>query len=1033
MTWEPPPDQSSLSPLSEAELGSVEPGELVNNLTRPEDLSALAAEKGLDYGMGEEEYNYVQDFDRLSAKVDEGGGFTSEVLLARGDLVHLRSGSSSPLLGVFLGVSSQRRYVYYTSQGIFYVSDNRSGEFQVPGLFTEEEIAPLLPYLDTAADSEAQTSRVLRKPQVDMPRELAAPIIRTMRAFRREIELYYRKYASGLDTAFEKIAHPTEVTFRTLEDVIAVVTGLPVPANGEYPPAMQFAISNALLKEKFGFKYEQRLYSSQKVLTVLARHNLESVYRVQSWLRAYWEEQSRQSAGLPVLPVITEGALVAKRFATKCQTLIAESRRLRRASGTRLDVITCNQGENPTEEKVPQAVSWSETDRDFIKVLHLHCSADALHKVQAFQWMPPSIVRMTNSFEELESLHLGTSWTLLTEIGLVQPFTDPEPFDIAVRPANVALNMSLNRIGQRVMSGQSLLEAAHLRDSMSELRKDWGDLPIICVDKTSTIEVDDGISLEPVANEPGNYWYHVHVAHLSAFVTPQHPLGQCAEHRLTTIYNEAAGTMAMLPPWVSRDFSLGPNKPCLTFSAKFNSDGDILDRKVQAGFMRNVVRLSPRAIDKAFGKENDHKKEVVFSLSVGTDPEARQESKAQFEDVDVTEEQLATLRIMHDLMIKYQAKRNPIKYIKQSSATNLQVSNMKAWPFGVSSPDTWKPEFCLVDPKITLEMLKTAEDTDQGQSTDLPSQTIVEEAMILAGSIGAKYARARNIPIVYNGLRPAVNGVENARERLRYLVENGLMNRIIWRQCVSLFATAIRSSQPVEHRFTGLREYTRVTSPLRRHFDLVNMWQIDAALREEHRRQKEDFVPTSSQTLNTEFEDVNQANTLIQTADTNDTAPFLPYTRPQLDRLIRICVTRGMTQKWYANSNTAHWKLAALSRAHYLQEATLPSVWTAEIGPHLVVPSFKSWMLELEAGCDVVNKPGTDDGLWPAEGEIWEIRILDVYLSARKIWMEPVKRLAENALQYKRMQKSGNVVAVSDVGIPVAPVSGDGELSEVSV
>lgn len=979
----------------------------------------------------EENYNnYTADFDRLSAEDAQYEGHGQRLLLARGDLVHLRSGSSStPLLGVYLGVSSQRSFVYYTTEGRFYVSDNRSADFQVPNFFTTEETEPLLPYIDAASDVE-QGSKVLKKNGVDMPRAIAAPIIRKMRGFRREIEMYYRKYSSGIDTAFEKVAHPTEVTFRTLEDLIAVVTGIPVPVEGEYPQAMQFAISNALLKEKFGFKYEQRLYSSEKVLAVLARHNLESVYRVQSWLRAYWEQQSRQSAESPVLPVIAEGATVVKKFARKCQTLIAESRRLRRASGTRMDVITCNNGENPAEEKAPQSVTWSETDRDFIKVLHLHCCADALHKVQAFQWIPPSIVRVTNSYEALDNLHLGSTWTLLTEIGLVQPFTDAEPFDMAVRPANISLNLALNKIGQRVMSGQSLLEAAQLRDSMSEVRKDWGNMPVFCVDKTSTIEVDDGISLEPVANEPGNYWYHVHVAHLSAFVTPQHPLGQCAEHRLTTVYNEAAGTMAMLPPWVSRDFSLGPNKPCLTFSAKLNSKGDVLDRKVQAGFMRNVVRLSPRAIDKAFGKEDEYKSEVVFSLSVGTAPDVQEESKPQFEDVDVNDEQLATLRVMHDLMSKYQAKRKPVKYIHQESAMNLKVANMKAWPFGVSSPDTWKPEFCLVDPKITVDMLKVGRGKTQDGDESLPSQLIVEEAMILAGSIGAKFARDRNIPIVFNGLRPAVDGLENATERMRYLIEQGQMNRNIWRQTISLFATGIRSSWPVEHRFIGLPEYARFTSPLRRHFDLVNMWQIDATLREEHRRQQQGFIPAYPHELGTTEEHSPSAETLIQTAENNDSAPFLPYTRTQLDRLIRLCVTRGMTQRWYASSNTAHWKVSALARAHYLQEATLPPVFTAEIGPHLVIPTFRSWMLELELSVDVINKQGLEDGLWPVEGEVWEVKIADVYVSTRKIWVEPVRRLAENAPQFRSMKKSEHKIMSPETEATINFASGIG--AEVS-
>lgn len=969
------------------------------------------------YGRDEGEYGFVEDFDRLSVAEGEQGDQVSRLYLARGTLVNLRSSSATPLLGVFLGVSSSGRYAFYTSQASFYVTDSRSVDFQVPGYFTEEELQPLMPFIDTAAE-QVQQSKILKPVNVDMPLALAIPIIRKMRSFRRETEMYHRKYSEGIDSAFQKIAHPTEVSFRTLEDVISVVTGLPVPRDGEYPWAMQFAISNALLKEKFGFMYEQRLYSEQKILTVLAKHNLDSVYRVQSWLRAYWEQKSRQSAGLPSPSVVSEGASVVSEFVKKCQILIAENRRLRRLTGDHLDVLSCNRGEHSAQEWAPQSVVWSDTDRDFIKALHLHACANALHRRQAFRWIPPSIVRATGCYEALDNLHLGTNWNLLLEIGCAQPFTDPEPFDLFVRPASVSLSMSLSKISDRLMAGQPLLEAGQLRDAMSEVRKDWGNMPVFCIDKTTTVEVDDGVSLEPISDEPGHYWYHIHISHLSAYITPESPIGQCAEHRLATVYSPAAGTMRMLPPWVGRDFSLSPNKPCLTFSAKLNSEGDVLDRKIQAGFIRNVVRLSPRSVDKAFGMAEEHQRRPIFSLSVGTAPNVeKDEFKDQFEDVDVNDEQMATLKIMHDLMSKYKAKRNPVNYTFKDSSMNIEISNMKAWPFGASTPDTWKPEFCLVDPKITIDVYEYQGDQEKAQEKNLPSSSIVEEAMILAGSIGAHFARERNIPVVYNGLRPAVDGLENATERMRDLISRGQMNSILWRQAVNLLATAILSSEPVEHRFTGLPEYARVTSPLRRHFDLVNMWQIDAALREEHRLRKENLLTTGSQHLAT------QPDMLIQTASTNATAPFLPYTRPQLDRLIRLCVTRSMTQKWFSKTNYWHWKLLALARAHYLNEAPLPKTFAVEIGPQASSKAFKSWMVDLEVGCLVAGMPGVEDGRMPAQDEVWEVKIEQVTISPRNLYVVPVRRVSGNALDYRRKRN-----AEADMAwLKVSGLSGDVE------
>lgn len=72
-------------------------------------------------------------------------------------------------------------------------------------------------------------------------------------------------------------------------------------------------------------------------------------------------------------------------------------------------------------------------------------------------------------------------------------------------------------------------------DALDGLRKDWGDLPIYCIDDVGAHEIDDGISIEP-AGQPGEYWVHIHTANPGSEIAPGSELGKRSEAMAGTSY-----------------------------------------------------------------------------------------------------------------------------------------------------------------------------------------------------------------------------------------------------------------------------------------------------------------------------------------------------------------------------------------------------------------------------------------------------------------------------------------------------------------
>ena len=105
--------------------------------------------------------------------------------------------------------------------------------------------------------------------------------------------------------------------------------------------------------------------------------------------------------------------------------------------------------------------------------------------------------------------------------------------------------------------------------------------------------------------------------------------------------------------------------------------------------------------------------------------------------------------------------------------------------------------------------------------TDTPARTLVSELMILANSEAARYLADRMVPGLFRSQPPLKNRLVHGEDDDLYL--NIRQRRQIPRGELL--------TNPLPHSGLGVRQYTTVTSPIRRLLDLVMQHQINAVIR----------------------------------------------------------------------------------------------------------------------------------------------------------------------------------------------------------
>lgn len=354
-------------------------------------------------------------------------------------------------------------------------------------------------------------------------------------------------------------------------------------------------------------------------------------------------------------------------------------------------------------------------------------------------------------------------------------------------------------------------------DPLESIRHDFGQLPVYTIDDDGAQELDDGISVERDSTDPSNLWVHVHVADPTAVLPPTHSLARHARDTVHTLYFHQSSRPMLPESFVNGKLSLGDAAKAgqaenvLTFSAKVDPSGDIIDYRVRAGIVRNVRTLRYDDVDSAMSLR-PHDLTFPFGRPTLSIPTPLNLSPAD-------KENLHLLDLFSKRMVARRLGMSIFAYGLGSPELNVSP---KPLPVGVVN--LMQPGLFRGYPQISYAVQKPFPSG---------SRQIVAEAAQVANRVASRFGRDNGVPLVRRSLPGPVGSDQALADLLHSRDENGWVDFFEVRRKGVQFPKSRYTLEPAGHWTVGVAEgegYTRATSPLRRYGDLVTHWQIKHAL-----------------------------------------------------------------------------------------------------------------------------------------------------------------------------------------------------------
>ena len=218
-------------------------------------------------------------------------------------------------------------------------------------------------------------------------------------------------------------------------------------------------------------------------------------------------------------------------------------------------------------------------------------------------------------------------------------------------------------------------------------RLDLTYLKVCTIDDESTTEIDDGLSVEYLADGRAKIW--IHIADPTRIVNPGDELDLEARRRSTSLYLPT-GMVPMFPPELATGpMSLVQGQVCsaLSFGVILDESGGIEEYEIHSSLIKPTYRLTYDDVDE------------MLQLGVQNEPE------------------------IADL-----AKNSYLRRSWRKSQGSIQIK---------------MPESVIKvkdNEEVTIELIDSS-----------PSRQLVAEMMILAGQIGGRYGTENNLPLPYRG------------------------------------------------------------------------------------------------------------------------------------------------------------------------------------------------------------------------------------------------------------------------------------------
>ncbi|RPB03045.1 RNB-domain-containing protein [Choiromyces venosus 120613-1] len=802
--------------------------------------------------------------------------------------------------------------------------------FSIPGFVLKAQVESFISYYDQMIEKMSD----IYGPEVDLddiaaPRSVTGAILDPARQFGATAARLYADNRAAFDGLYVKWADETEERKITLFEAAEMAFGADCNQDPNYQ-TMLYAVHTALMGDGLHFMADRGMHRATNVFRVRSKKDIRMIDSVTRLIRSTAVEQQTTDASGKMTAEGTGRKIMAK-FIEKANYLIDLSREYEK------EVKTGRKKGAPLVETVDiKELKWDENDKFFIEYVKARVLKYGLQKTP-IDGLAPVILRATNRYGEV--LDALTADTFLREIGAWSKWENTSLHQSGLDLPGLGRSELGDEDHKRfqLLNQKDSIKKLDLKDVMHDVRKDWGDMEVFTIDDPDAHEIDDGVSLERVSDTEN--WVHVHIANPTAYIAEDHWIAEIAKRRATAHYLPDK-VYSMLPEAITGPFlGVAPNRPVMSISIKVNDRGEILDYKIQAGFVRNVRRTTYDAVDLALGSY----KTIEFhaDLTIGKFPKSQ---RVRREAKKFTPKQLRDLQKLRDIALAVRRRRTKDGLIVASSM-DLQVKvyndlGSRNHPYNSNYPVLYRGH-----PAVNM----TVSDSLDIETRD--SQLMVSEMMSLANNVASIWSRERKLAMPYRVMeydyrRPdVVKAIEQTVLPLRTdLGRPPFESTIRW---LMLLGQTRLQATPGPHMLMGLPTgYTKATSPLRRYSDMLAQYQIQSVL--------------------------------LKTP---------PKSVSQLDPILATLQRTEQTAKHVSKEATRLWSAVAIKRAWEtgLENYTFPKKLSFLV---MEKHSFPTPCNGLVRELGLVGKMGLEKRIEDRVqvGDVVDVEICDVKLSERYVW-----------------------------------------------
>ncbi|KAJ5778721.1 hypothetical protein N7520_001967 [Penicillium odoratum] len=897
--------------------------------------------------------------------------------------------------------SIQRRPQFYTTRGNWRLCKARELDYVIKGFAPPELLDAIKPYFPNTVP--LVNYEIQSVPEGGVPRPLGAPLLEMMNNFQAHVLDFYRLNSAKLDNMHDLVADDSEFRRLSIEELTMKVLDI---EESELNSVNLFVVHQAVRNNSFLIEKDSTSLFSFMYL-VQPKRIAKTVETVTTWVHEHQDYLTRfamrhtRQTYHDQIATTTSGMTADKfsqhpiqRFTAKAQRLIRLSRR------SRSPTIMSSVGPTSQQFKAGQdgkamvfrevlTEQFDRNDQIIIEYLQLYATPSVIMPSGTLKSTASHIMRVTGMYNTLGLSDTSTR-IFLQELGVISPWENLSLLDQNLMLPGHGVSLLEDMRWEEIE--ESCKDADSLVDSMQHLRKDWGNLPVYCIDDVTAQEIDDAVSLERIPASEDTFWVHIHVANPTAFLQNNDPIIEYAASRLATTYAPER-TYPIFPESLTQGhFSLAPGRPALTFSAKMNLDGEILDTAVANGTVHNVISLTHRTLRKYLNPDFNESQET---LTVGNLIDTPLPRGKDFRET-LTAEDKDTFTILRKLMLGFRTQRQKngamdMQSLRPNMLLTVQAGTEPLKPYEIQVTEG---RLFIGDPTIQLRI----QDSNPHEVRDESKVYLVSMLMNLAGHIAGQFCATRNIPAVYDG-------TWYDPEYERVTPEN--MSQFGGQKFLHLaMPRAFSSSEPVHHHMLGLDAYIKSTSPLRRFTDVIAHYQIEAALRfeAEHGRPFDGVIDMLDQIE----EAHNQALPAETEAEAESTSkyesesnsPPLPYTKSDIDSHILFSAPIRARLREVSNYSNQHWACMLLFRAFYFAGCPLPETFPVVLRMPRVLPVrdgtvYSGVIANLGVGCSVTITDDCPDKERMNIFGIVDAKIVAVDMASLEVKMEAVGLIRE--------------------------------------